>query len=193
MADHRAPAAPLAAFAITVNPADNVAVAKTAVEPGLSLACPTAARSPSPAPSRQGTGSRSVPIPAGDFVRQYGQPIGTSRGIGEGDPITPAEHEQRRAGRARPARRSSDAPAALSCPSPSVPPCMGYRRADGRVGTRNFVLIVPTSMCASHESQQIATIAEFTLYNRERFRTSTASSPSRTTRAAAARMARTSR
>ena len=46
---------------------------------------------------------------------------------------------------------------------------MGYRRADGRAGTRNFVLIVPTSMCASHESQQIATIAEFTLYNRERF------------------------
>ena len=45
----------------------------------------------------------------------------------------------------------------------------GYRRADGRAGTRNFVLIVPTSMCASHESQQIATIAEFTLYNRERY------------------------
>ena len=47
--------------------------------------------------------------------------------------------------------------------------CSGYRRADGRVGTRNFVLIVPTSMCASHESQQIATLAEFTLYSREKF------------------------
>ena len=29
-------------------------------------------------------------IPAGEFVRQYGQPIGTSRGIAEGDPVTPA-------------------------------------------------------------------------------------------------------
>ena len=29
-------------------------------------------------------------IPAGEFVRQYGQPIGTSLGIAEGDPITHA-------------------------------------------------------------------------------------------------------
>ena len=40
---------------------------------------------------------------------------------------------------------------------------------DGRVGTRNYVLIVPTSMCASHEAQQISMIAEFTLYNREKY------------------------
>ena len=36
-------------------------------------------------------------------------------------------------------------------------------------GTRNFVLIVPTSMCASHEAQQIAMMAEFSIYKRERF------------------------
>src|SRR5215813_900174 len=46
---------------------------------------------------------------------------------------------------------------------------MGHRRRDGRVGTRNYVLIVPTSMCASHEAQQISTIAEFTLYNRDKY------------------------
>jgi altronate hydrolase len=46
---------------------------------------------------------------------------------------------------------------------------MGFRRRDGRVGTRNYVLIVPTSMCASHEAQQISTIAEFTLYNRDKY------------------------
>src|SRR5215813_6054239 len=46
---------------------------------------------------------------------------------------------------------------------------MGHRRRDGRVGTRNYVLIVPTSMCASHEAQQISTIAEFTLYNRDQY------------------------
>src|SRR4029079_17770975 len=40
---------------------------------------------------------------------------------------------------------------------------------DGRVGTRNYVLIVPTSMCASHEALQISTIAEFTLYEREKY------------------------
>jgi altronate hydrolase len=46
---------------------------------------------------------------------------------------------------------------------------MGYRRPNGRVGTRNYVLIVPTSMCASHEASQISTIAEFTLYDREKY------------------------
>jgi altronate hydrolase len=46
---------------------------------------------------------------------------------------------------------------------------MGYRRPDGRVGTRNYILIVPTSMCASHEALQIATIAEFTIYDRLKY------------------------
>ena len=45
----------------------------------------------------------------------------------------------------------------------------GFRRKDGRVGTRNYVLIVPTSMCASHEATQIAMTAEITLYARERY------------------------
>jgi altronate hydrolase len=45
----------------------------------------------------------------------------------------------------------------------------GFVRPDGRTGTRNYILIVPTSMCASHEAQQISTIAEFTLYSRDRF------------------------
>src|SRR6266508_5634360 len=45
----------------------------------------------------------------------------------------------------------------------------GFRRPDGRVGTRNFVLIVPTSMCASHEAQQISIIAEYTLCTRQQF------------------------
>src|SRR5437667_6500369 len=45
----------------------------------------------------------------------------------------------------------------------------GFRRPDGRVGTRNFVLVVPTSMCASHEAQQISMIAEYTLYTRQQF------------------------
>src|SRR4029434_2435078 len=46
---------------------------------------------------------------------------------------------------------------------------MGHRRPDGRVGTRNYVLIVPTSMCASHEAQQISTIAEYTINSREKY------------------------
>jgi altronate dehydratase len=70
-------------------------------------------------------------------------------------------------GRALPENLHAPPPAYLS--PDETPTFMGFRRADGRVGTRNFILIVPTSMCASHESQQISTIAEFSLYNRDRF------------------------
>src|SRR5260370_15270488 len=68
-----------------------------------------------------------------------------------------------------------DLPENLHAPPPDYIPeaeratFMGYRRPDGRVGTRNYVLIVPTSMCASHEAQQISMIAEFTFYNRQRY------------------------
>jgi altronate hydrolase len=63
----------------------------------------------------------------------------------------------------------------LSTPPPTYIPeaerrtFRGFRRADGRLGTRNFLLVVRTSMCASHEASQIAMIAEFTEYSRERF------------------------
>lgn len=43
------------------------------------------------------------------------------------------------------------------------PTFAGLRRPDGRVGTRNYVLVVPTSMCSSHEAAQIASLAELTL------------------------------
>jgi altronate hydrolase len=159
--------APLRDFAIIVDARDNVAVAKAEVPAGLPVS----------------TGDRIVQvrgvvtpgnrfatreIPAGEFVRQYGQPIGTSRGIAEGDPVTPANMSNE-----VPVVRDLDAGQATEPPS-YVPEAerrtfAGFRRPDGRVGTRNFILIVPTSMCASHEATQIATIAEFTEYTRERF------------------------
>ena len=46
-----------------------------------------------------------------------------------------------------------------------IPTFQGFRRKDGRVGTRNHILIIPTSMCASHEAQQISIIAEHTLFD----------------------------
>src|SRR5205085_11553303 len=96
------------------------------------------------------------------------QPIGTSLGIEEGDWIT---HEN----------MSNDVPVVrnlpedLHTPAPDYLPIseretfMGFRRPDGRVGTRNFILIVPTSMCASHEALQISMMSEFIHYKREKF------------------------
>ena len=41
----------------------------------------------------------------------------------------------------------------------TTPGFLGYRRADGRVGTRNHVLVVPTVICASVVAERIATAA----------------------------------
>jgi altronate hydrolase len=155
-------------YAIIVNPNDNVAVVKKETVPGLDVVLP------------DGRGlcvKETVPpghrfairdIPAGEFVRQYGQPIGTSLGVKEGDRIS---HDN----------MSDDVPIVrdlvenLSTPAPNYLPederatFMGFRRRDGRVGTRNYILIVPTSMCASHEAQQISMISEFTQYKREKY------------------------
>src|SRR6185369_1000286 len=151
-----------------VDPADNVAVVKTAVDAGLSLEAPGGRTVTLTGAVTPGHRFATRAIPEGTFVLQYGQPIGTSRGIAEGDPIT-----LRNMSNEVPVVR--DLPADLHIAAPDHFPAsqvatwQGFRRPDGRIGTRNFVLIVPTSMCASHESQQIATIAEFTLYSRQKF------------------------
>src|SRR5688500_2650613 len=161
-------APPVSEYAIIVSPEDNLAVVKRETAPGLELALPG---------GRVITLKEAVPpghrfatrdIPAGEFVLQYGQPIGTSLGVREGAHIPHAN-------------TSSDAPVVrdlpedLQTPPPDYLPergratFRGFRRPDGRVGTRNFVLIVPTSMCASHEAQQISMMAEFLHYKRERY------------------------
>ena len=161
-------AAQISDYAIIVNPNDNVAVVKKQTSPGLEVALPDGrslcVRETVPPGHRFATRD----IPAGEFVRQYGQPIGTSLGVSEGDRIS---HDN----------MSDDVPIVrdlvedLSTPPPSYIPederatFMGFRRRDGRVGTRNYILIVPTSMCASHEAQQISMISEFTQYKREKY------------------------
>jgi altronate hydrolase len=158
----------LRAVAVIVDPADNVAVAKVAIAPGTRLSLEADRTLTVVGEVTPGHRFATSAIPAGDFVRQYGQPIGTSTGIEVGDPISHANMTND-----VPVVR--DLPADLHTPPPAYLPedqiatWMGYRRPDGRVGTRNFVLIVPTSMCASHESQQIATIADFTLFNRAQY------------------------
>lgn len=163
------PVRPVSEFAVIVDGShDNVAVAKRAVEPGLCLALPDGRTVTLGGAVAPGHRFATTAIPAGAFVLQYGQPIGTSKGLAEGEPIT-----VRNMSNEVPVVR--DLPPGLHTPAPDYVPetdrrtFLGFRRANGRVGTRNFILVVPTSMCASHESQQIATIAEFTLYSRATF------------------------
>ena len=162
------PATPLSEYAIIVDPKDNVAVVKTETTTGLELSLPEGREICVGGVVLPGHRFATRAIPASEFVLQYGQPIGTSLGIESGEAIT-----QENMSNDVPVIR--DLPVDLHTPPPDYIPAderasfTGFRRSDGRVGTRNFVLIVPTSMGASHEAQQISMIAEFTLYNRQKY------------------------
>ena len=155
-------------YAIVVDPKDNVAVVKSATTPGLDLVLPDNSFLQMRSAVPPGHRFAIRDIAAGQFVLQFGQPIGTSLGISRGEQITHDNMSDE-----IPIVR--DLPDHLHTPAPNYIPeseratFMGFRRRDGRVGTRNHVLIVPTSMCASHEALQISTIAEFTLYNRQKY------------------------
>src|ERR1041385_745075 len=155
-------------FAIVVDPKENVAVVKKETTAGLELLLQNNTSLEIQGAIPPGHRFATRDIQAGEFVLQFGQPIGTSLGIKQGEQIT---HDNMTV--EMPIVR--DLPENLHTPAPDYLPLdqratfMGYRRPDGRVGTRNYVLIVPTSMCASHEALQISTIAEFTLHDRLKY------------------------
>ena len=159
------PASLLSEFAIVVDPNDNVAVVKKTTSPGLELLLPNNSVIEIRGVVPPGHRFATKDIPTGEMVLQFGQPIGTSLGIIQGEQITHDNMSDE-----VPVVR--DLPEHLHTPAPDYFPVderatfVGYRRHDGRVGTRNYILIVPTSMCASHEASQISTIAEFTLLDR---------------------------
>jgi len=159
---------PIADCAIIVSDRDNVAVVKSVVASGTSVMMPDGRIVTVTGQVNPGHRFAIRTVSAGQLLLQYGQPIGTSLGIAEGDPISHANMTNE-----VPVVR--DLPEDLNTPQPDYfpeqdrPSFLGFRRPDGRAATRNYILIIPTSMCASTESQQISTIAEYTLFNRQRF------------------------
>lgn len=159
---------PIADIAVVVNQLDNVAVVKQAVPAGLLVELLDGSTLELKSEIASGNRFALHNIPEGEHVLQYGQPIGTSHEIKRGEAVT-------RSNMTNEVPTVREVPQDLATPAPDYIPAaqrktfMGFRRADGRIGTRNFLLIVPTSMCASHEALQISTLAEFMTYSRERF------------------------
>src|SRR5882672_10192279 len=77
-------------YAVSVSPKDNLAVAKDAIPSGTKLELPDGRSVRLTDDIEPGHRFATRAIPAGEFVLQYGQPIGTSLGIGEGDSISHA-------------------------------------------------------------------------------------------------------
>ena len=159
----------LADVAVVVNPArDDVAVAREAMAAGTALESEQFGAIALKADVAMGHRFAVRAVPAGKWVHQYGQPFARSLGLSPGDAITPQTV-------------ANDVPhvdaESIELSTPLLPPWegerptfMGFRRADGRVGVRNWVLIVPTSMCSSHEAATIAQRAESSgLWSREKY------------------------
>lgn len=103
------------------------------------------------------------PIAQGGAVRKYGATIGVAR-----NDIAPGEHvhvhnmglPERQPEAVRPT-------ASTSSWSPPVPPTrdhfLGYRRPDGRAGTRNYIAVLPTVNCAATVARLIAQAANAAL------------------------------
>src|SRR5215218_6330319 len=133
MSSVQTPTASLSEFAIVVDPKDNVAVVKKVTSPGLELALPNGSLIEIRGEIPPGHRFATRDIPSGEFVLQFGQPIGTSLGIKQGEQIT---HDN----------MSNDVPIVrelpenLHTPAPDYFPVeeraafMGFRRPDGRVG-----------------------------------------------------------
>ncbi len=150
--------------AVHIHPDDNVAVIKFGIDEGALIGLSDGGQIELKGNPRAGHRFALGKIPSGEFVTQYGQPIGTSLGIEAGEVVT---HEN----------MNDDVPVIRNIPeglttappdyftSDEIPNFQGFRRNDGRVGTRNYILVVPTSMCASHEATQISIIAEHTLFD----------------------------
>jgi altronate hydrolase len=159
---------PLDQFAIIVNPArDDVAVAKSTIPTGTILSSNQFGQITLAAEIRMGHRFALRAVSKGAWIRQYGQPFARSLGIQTGDPINAATAQNE--------VPHVDA-GSIELYAPTLPPWdgtrptfMGFERADGKVGVRNWVLIVPTSMCSSHEAATIAQRAEATLWSREKY------------------------
>ncbi|HEY7115292.1 MAG TPA: altronate dehydratase family protein [Tepidisphaeraceae bacterium] len=155
--------------AVVVHPdLDDVAVAREPLPAGTSLASDRFGPITLTADIPAGHRFALRPVPAGAWIHQYGQPFALSRGLLPGDPVNADTADNQ--------VPHVDAES-LELQTPGLPPWqgprptfMGYRRPDGRVGVRNWVLVVPTSMCSSHEAATIALQAELTgVYSRDKY------------------------
>ncbi|HEY6816772.1 MAG TPA: altronate dehydratase family protein, partial [Croceibacterium sp.] len=135
-----------AAFQIAA--ADNVAVALRPLAAGESAAGVTVASDVA-----EGHKIAVRPIAADEPVLKFGFPIGTAT-----RDIAPGEHVHTHNVRTALAATGSYTwqPAAPKAGEPVEAGFMGYRRPDGRVGTRNEIWVIPTVGCVARTAQKIA-------------------------------------
>ena len=108
-----------------------------------------------------------VDIKEGEFVRQYGYPFGQSEGIVQGESITVSNIKK-----VLPQTNLKDfkEPGETTFKAQYLNKTfLGYIRKNGYVGTRNYYLVVPTSMCASETALQVVLNMEDSSENLQKY------------------------
>ncbi|MGN6820371.1 MAG: UxaA family hydrolase [Sphingomonas sp.] len=101
-----------------------------------------------------------APIAAGEAVIKYGFPIGhATAAIASGEHVHSGNLATSLAGQ----EAYAYAPAPRANLAPGDATFQGYRRADGRVGTRNEIWVLPTVGCVARTAERIAAKAETAL------------------------------
>ncbi len=139
---------------LLIDPRDDVAVALSPLAAGDSVAPDVAAAQDIP------TGHKVAvrAVAKGEAVRKYGWPIGHATAeIAAGDHVHSHNLATNLVGREDYAYAPA-APEPLGAPEPAT--FQGYRRANGRVGTRNELWILCTVGCVARTAQKIAAEAD---------------------------------
>ena len=134
---------------ILLHPSDNVAIARVPISAGANV---------------RGISSRAAisaghkiairAIATGENVIRYGQIIGRAK-----TRIEPGDHVHTHNLAFEELSFEYEFPASespLPKPAAGAPAFLGYARADGRVGTRNYIAVVAASNCAAHVAELIA-------------------------------------
>jgi len=138
---------------IRLNPDDNVVVARAPLPADAEIEFEGASVRTSQA---VGAGHKVAvkPIGAGEIVYKYGENIGVAK-----EPVAPGDLVHVHNLLFDIGEKNYEFSTALT-DLPSIPKLarntfMGYPRADGRTGTRNYIAIVGTSNCSAYATQQV--------------------------------------
>jgi altronate hydrolase len=139
--------------AILLDPRDNIAVARVPVAAGAELRV-NGVRVVAAASIPAGHKVALRGIAAGEIVLRYGHSIGRASA-----PIAAGEHVHTHNLAFEDLQQDYEFPAGESgVPERRLdgPTFLGYRRGDGRVGTRNYIAIAAASNCSAHTVESIA-------------------------------------
>jgi altronate hydrolase len=137
---------------ILLHPEDSVAIARKNIDTGRDFEVNgVAVRTLAPIPAGHKVAIR--PVRAGDPVYRYGNVIGfASAAIQPGEHV----HVHNLGYQELEAAEVAIEEKPVARRTVSAESFLGYERADGRVGTRNYIAVVAASNCAAHTAELIA-------------------------------------